>query len=348
MNELRELLFRAIEIGASDVHLIVNNFPVARVNGRIIKLSELKLNKENTNFYSKEILKNKYDDYNLLGEIDCAYDIENLGRFRINIFKQREKDSLAIRIIPSKIPTLKELNFPKTIKDFCNEKRGLILVTGPTGSGKSTTVATIINEINNNKDLHILTLEEPIEFFHESKKSIINQREIGKDSKNYKNALKAALREDPDVIFIGEMRDIETIAIAIRAAETGHLVLSTLHTLGADATIDRIIDVFPPNQQQQIKIQLASVLKGIISQQLVESIDCKRIAALEIMKVTPAISNLIREGKSHQIKSLIQTGSRYGMETMDNSLIKLYKNSLINFENALSYAADKDFLKNNI
>ena len=348
MNKLHELLYKAIELDASDIHLIVNNFPIARVNGRLIHLSKVKLNKEDTYYYSKEILKYKYEDYNFVGEIDCSYSIDNIGRFRVNVFKQCEQDSLAIRIIKYKIPTLQELNFPKAIKEFCNEKRGLILVTGPTGSGKSTTVASIINEINENKDLHILTLEEPIEFLHESKKSIINQREVGKDSKSYSTALKAALREDPDVIFIGEMRDIETISIAIRAAETGHLVLSTLHTLGADATIDRIVDVFPANQQQQIKTQLSFILKGIISQQLVEKLDGKRTVALEIMKSTPAISNLIREGKNHQIKSLMQTGARYGMETMDNCLMKLYKNSLINFESALDYAIDKEFLKNTI
>ncbi|MEG0359952.1 MAG: PilT/PilU family type 4a pilus ATPase, partial [Anaerorhabdus sp.] len=218
-------------------------------------------------------------------------------------------------------------------------QRGLILVTGPTGSGKSTTLAAMINEINSTREAHIITLEEPIEYLHKHNKCIINQREIGKDSKSYQNALKAILREDPDVILVGEMRDLETISIAITAAETGHLVFSTLHTIGAAKTIDRIIDVFPPHQQQQIRVQLAAVLQGVVSQQLVKTADgSSRVACLEIMTTTPGIQHLIREGKTHQIESAIQTGSKYGMKTMDMALAELYKKGIITSDTALTYS----------
>ena len=242
------------------------------------------------------------------------------------------------------MPTLDSLGYPETLKDICNLKRGLVLVTGPTGSGKSTTLAALINEINSNRESHIITIEDPIEFLHKHNKSIVNQREIGKDTLSYERALKAALREDPDVILIGEMRDLETISTAITAAETGHLVFSTLHTIGAAKTIDRIVDVFPPHQQEQIKIQLASVLQTIISQQLVETIDGERTASLEIMVATPAIKNLIREGKTHQIESSIQTGSKYGMRTMDMELANLYREGIITQETAMNSAIDREIL----
>ena len=220
------------------------------------------------------------------------------------------------------------------------------MVTGPTGSGKSTTLAAMINEINNTRQAHIITLEDPIEYLHKHNKCIVNQREIGKDSKSYKSALKSILREDPDVILVGEMRDLETISVAITAAETGHLVLSTLHTIGAAKTIDRIIDVFPPHQQQQIKVQLSSVLQAVISQQLLENADGNgRVASLEIMVTTPGIQNLIREGKTHQIISAVQTGNRYGMKTMDMSIAELYKKGVISMETAMTYAVDSETLK---
>lgn len=232
------------------------------------------------------------------------------------------------------------------LKSIINKKRGLILVTGPTGSGKSTTLAAMINEINNTREEHIITLEDPIEYLHNHNKCIINQREIGRDSKSYNKALKAVLREDPDVILVGEMRDLETISIAITAAETGHLVFSTLHTIGAVKTIDRIIDVFPPHQQEQVKIQLSSVIQAVISQQLLPNIKGNgRVAALEIMVNTPGIQNLIREGKTNQIESVVQTGNKYGMKTMDMAISELYKKGAISMEIAMAYAVDREILK---
>lgn len=346
MYSLNDLLNITIQEGASDLHLTVGLAPTIRVNGKLIKIGTEKLAPKEIKEYSKEILKDKYAEYNEIGEMDISYSISGVGRFRVNIFKQRNSDAIAIRVIALKIPTLTELKHPKVIKELVEKQRGLVLVTGPTGSGKSTTLAAMINEINNNREAHIITLEDPIEYLHKHNKSIINQREIGKDSKSYKNALKAILREDPDVILVGEMRDLETISIAITAAETGHLVFSTLHTIGAAKTIDRIVDVFPPHQQQQIRVQLSAVLQGIISQQLVPTEDNdRRVAALEVMVTTSGIQNLIREGKSHQIESAIQTGAKYGMKTMDMSLAELYKGKVIDLDTALTYSVDKETIK---
>ena len=343
---LNELLRETINRGASDLHLTVGLPPTIRVNGKLIKLGEEKLTPNALKEFAEEILEEKFEEYDKVGEIDTSYSISGTGRFRVNIFKQRNSDAIAIRVIPLKIPTLDELKHPKVIKNIVQKQRGLVLVTGPTGSGKSTTLAAMINEINNNREAHIITLEDPIEYLHKHNKCIINQREIGKDSKSYKSALKAILREDPDVILVGEMRDLETISIAITAAETGHLVLSTLHTIGAPKTIDRIIDVFPPHQQQQIKIQLASVLQAVISQQLLPNINGDgRIAALEVMVITPGIQNLIREGKTQQIESAVQTGNKYGMKTMDMAISELYKKGVISMETAMTYAVDKETLK---
>lgn len=346
MYTLKELLNKAIAMNASDLHLTVGLSPTVRCNGKLIGLGEEKLTISYTEKFSKEILGEKYKEYLSCGEFDTSYFVEGIGRFRVNVFKQKNNDAIAIRIIDLKIPTLDELKHPIVIKDIINKRRGLVLVTGPTGSGKSTTLAAIINEINNIREAHIITLEDPIEYLHTHNKCIINQREIGKDSRSYKSALKAILREDPDVILIGEMRDLETISIAITAAETGHLVLSTLHTVGAANTIERIIDVFPPYQQQQIKSQLASVLEAVISQQLlINKNNNGRVAVFEIMISTPGIKNLIREGKTFQIESMIQTGSKYGMKTMDMSIYELYKNGVISKETAIMYAIDREALE---
>ena len=345
MYILKELVEKTIEAGASDLHLSVGIPPTIRINGRLQHIGNENLNDAMVEDLAKEILKNRYDEYKKIGEYDLAYQEEGIGRFRVNVFRQKGHDAVALRVIPLKVPTLDDLKHPRIFKDLIKKRRGLVLVTGPTGSGKSTTLAAMINEINNSKDCHIVTLEDPIEYLHEHKLSMVNQREIGQDTKNFASALRAALREDPDVILVGEMRDPETIAIAITAAETGHLVFSTLHTIGASKTIDRIIDVFEPHQQQQIRTQLASVLQGIISQQLIEKIDGSgRVAALEIMTITPGIQNLIREGKSHQIESSIQTGAKYGMKTMDMALAELYKSMIISKESAFDYCVDQEIL----
>lgn len=344
MQSLAELLELTVKEGASDLHLTVGISPIIKVNGKLVRLEHEILRPEDTEAYAREILQDAYEKYDAIGEYDTSYSIHGKGRFRVNIYKQRNSTALAIRVISLDMPTLDSLGYPDTLKDICNLKRGLVLVTGPTGSGKSTTLAALINEINSNRESHIITIEDPIEFLHKHNKSIVNQREIGKDTLSYERALKAALREDPDVILIGEMRDLETISTAITAAETGHLVFSTLHTIGAAKTIDRIVDVFPPHQQEQIKIQLASVLQTIISQQLVETVDGDRTAALEIMVATPAIKNLIREGKTHQIESFIQTGSKYGMRTMDMELSNLYREGVITQETAMNSAIDREIL----
>jgi twitching motility protein PilT len=342
---LNELLERTVKEGASDLHLTVGIPPTIRVNGELVQLNYSKITPNVTEDFSKEILKEDYEEYIKKGEIDTSYSIAGLGRFRVNIFKQRGSDAISIRVVALRIPNLDELGFPPVLKELTEKQRGLVLVTGPTGSGKSTTLAAMINEINATRAAHIITLEDPVEYLHKHNKSIINQREIGKDSRSYQNALKAVLREDPDVILVGEMRDIETISIAITAAETGHLVFSTLHTIGAAKTIDRVIDVFPPHQQQQIKIQLAAVLQGIVSQQLLpKNNDNGRIAALEIMIATPAIQNLVREGKTHQIESAVQTGGKYGMKTMDMALAELYKKNVISYDSAMTFSIDKEML----
>ncbi len=345
--DINELLKYTIENKASDLHITVGTPPIMRQNGELIAIGDNRLLPEDTKGIVEQLLtQEQFKELEEVGEIDLSISLPGLGRFRVNVYRQRGTYAAALRLVASRIPSPEELGLPFTVTQLAKKTRGLVLVTGPTGSGKSTTLAALINIINSERSAHILTLEDPIEYLHKHQKSIVNQREMGHDSRTYKDALRAALRQDPDIILVGEMRDLETISIAITAAETGHLVFSTLHTIGAAKTIDRIIDVFPPYQQQQIKIQLSTVLQGVVSQQLIPKKDKSgRAVALEIMMANPAISNLIREGKTHQIDSIIQTGMRFGMQTMDFSLADLYKRGIIDLEEANIYAVDQEMLK---
>lgn len=348
--KILSLLEEVIKMKASDLHLTVGVPPIIRVNGKLQKMGDASLAPADTLDLARELLtEEQKTTVETKGEIDASYSHPGVGRFRINIFKQRGSYCLALRIVSLKIPSLEELGLPVILKDLARKKRGLVLVTGPTGSGKSTTLASMIDLINSEAKHHILTLEDPIEYLHKHKMSIINQREVGSDTNSFANGLRACLRQDPDIILVGEMRDLETISIAVTAAETGHLVLSTLHTVGAAKTIDRIIDVFPPHQQQQIRVQLAAVIEGILSQQLLPRIDeAGRIVAIETMLATNAIRNLIREGKTHQMQTSIQTGLKFGMKTMDNSLLDLYKSGIISRESLISSSIDLDYVKKNI
>lgn len=348
--DIFKLLEDTIKQKASDLHITVGVPPMMRVDGILKAFGDKKLLPKDTEEYIDLLLDNQQKKTLAeSGQIDFSYSIAGWGRFRVNAYKQRGSYAIAFRLIPTGIPTLKQLNLPEHLKEITSLTRGLVLVTGPTGSGKSTTLASLIDIINQERKAHILTLEDPIEYLHNHKNSIVNQREMGNDSNSYAGALRAALRQDPDVILIGEMRDLETISTAITAAETGHLVLSTLHTVGAAKTIDRVIDVFPPHQQQQVRVQLASVLQGVISQQLFKKKNQPgRVPAIEIMKATPAIRNLIREGKVHQIQSSIQMGGRQGMVTMDSFILDLYKKSIISKEDALLYSVDYESMKNKI
>ncbi len=344
--DIIKLLKTTIDLKASDLHITVNIPPTIRVNGKLQRIGSEIVTPEIIAQLVKEVLtEDEMEKLDSKGELDLSYTYSGLGRFRLNVFKQRGNFSIALRVVALTVPTIENLGLPISIMDLARKRKGLVLVTGPTGSGKSTTLAAMIDLINNEKNSHVLTLEDPIEYLHKHKKSIVNQREIGRDSLSFSNALRSTLRQDPDVILIGEMRDLETISTAITAAETGHLVLSTLHTLGAAKTIDRIIDVFPSYQQQQIKIQLSSILEGVISQQLIPKIDgTGRVGAYEVMTSNPAIKNLIREGKTHQIQTSIQTGAKFGMQTMDQSVIDLYNKGLISKEEALDSSVDKDFI----
>ena len=342
MVTLKELLTIAKEKKASDLHVTAGIPPICRINGELTDLGyDIMLPEDMVSLLEPVFNEHTKSIFDEMGEVDLSYSIPELGRYRVNIFKQRGSYACVMRLVGTDIPKPNELNIPLSVVDLTKKKRGLVLVTGPTGSGKSTTLASLIDVINTNYNFHIITLEDPIEYLHSHKKAIVNQREIGLDTSSYASALRAALREDPDVILVGEMRDLDTISIAITAAETGHLVLSTLHTTGAANTIDRIIDVFPPHQQQQIRVQLSSVLESVISQQLIPMAERSgRIAAYEVMHATPAIKNLIREGKTHQINTIIQTNKKIGMQTMDDAIFELYLNRTITAEKANEFAGD--------
>lgn len=343
-----ELLNAAKQKNASDLHLTAGLPPKIRVDGELVSLNYPSLAPSDVENVVYKLMDEKQKEvFEKYGELDFAFSIPNVGRFRINVYRQRGSMACAMRIVGTTIPELSMLGVPESVHNFCNKKRGLVLVTGPTGSGKSTTLASIIDKINKEKAVHIITLEDPIEYLHNHDKAMVNQREIGLDTTSYSRALTAALREDPDVIFVGELKDTETIQTAITAAETGHLVLSTVHTLGAVATVERLIDVFPSHAQQQIKIQLAMVLEGIVSQQLLPAANRSgRVAAFEVLTGNKQIRKLIREGNLDDIEEVMEKSQV--MTTMDESIVKLYKDEKISKENALSYATEMSYVESKI
>ncbi len=370
-----DLLREVVENQGSDLHLTAGIKPTMRVWGKLQPMEQYDvLTPEDTFQLGYSMLntfqKQKFEKF---WELDLSYGVPGLGRFRVNIYRQRGAVGIAARVIPMTIPTVEQLNLPPILKELTRKPRGLVLVTGPTGHGKSTTLASMVDFINSERSVHIVTIEDPIEYLHTHKKSIVNQRELGFDTQSFPNALRAVLREDPNVVLIGEMRDLETIAAALTIAETGHLVFATLHTANASQSVDRIIDVFPPHQQQQIRIQFSSVVEAVISQQLLANArynaaraegratrsrlgsaarggwpsldEIGRVPAVEVMLATPAIRNLIREAKTHQIETAIQTGVQYGMQTMDQSLRDLYLKKLITYEDAIGRAIHPEELR---
>ncbi|MEK7389585.1 MAG: type IV pilus twitching motility protein PilT [Elusimicrobiota bacterium] len=346
--ELVEVLKTAVQAGASDIHIVIGKPPLMRLNGQIDEIPGFsKINPEESKRLIYSILyEEQRAKFEETWELDCSFAVTGLSRFRVNVLLQKNGVEAVMRVITSKIPTAEQLRLPKSITDLADLPRGLVLVTGPTGSGKSTTLAVLMEMINQKHNNNILTIEDPIEFVYESKKSVFRQREVGQNTKSFTAALRSALRQDPDVILIGEMRDLETIQLAITAAETGHLCFGTLHTQDAPSTIDRIIDVFPPHQQSQVRVQLAVVLQAVLSQQLLARKDGEgRIAAREIMIMTPAISNMIREGKTHMIYGALDTGAKHGMIPMDKSLAELVRQGLIAPEDALQRANNPETFK---
>ena len=329
--------------GASDLHLVSGQQPILRIGGDLERVKYQPLENDGLKFMLYEITpEHKIKTFEETGDVDFAYEIPGLARYRVNYYQQKWGIGAAFREIPSKIMTCEQLGLPKVIPRLATLPRGLVLVTGPTGSGKSTTLAAIIHEANVNRKDHIITVEDPIEFVHKSEKAIINHREVGMHTKSFSAALRGALREDPDIIMVGEMRDLETISLAIEAAATGHLVFATLHTMSAAKTVDRIIEVFPVNQQEQIRNSLADGLRAVMSQTLFKRRDRKgRVAALEIMIANPAVRNLVREGKTYQIPSMIQTGKKYGMQSLDDAIMELLTKKIISPDDAYTRCVDK-------
>jgi twitching motility protein PilT len=347
---VNDLLKIAVDQGASDLHIKVGSYPMMRVRGELLVVSEeKKLDHEDVVAMSAAVMSTQQrQKFKETQEVDLAYSVAGLGRFRCNIFQQRGTVGLVLRVIPMQIRTVDELGLPPILKKIAEEERGLVLVTGTTGSGKSTTLAAMIDHINKTRAAHVMTVEDPIEFLHRDNKSLVNQREVAVDTKSFAHALRSALRQDPDVILVGEMRDFETIETGLLAAETGHLVFSTLHTLDATETINRIIAVFPPHQQKQIRVQLASVLKAVVSQRLIPRADGKgRAPAVEVLISTPFVRDaIVDKDKTHLIPSAIASGtSQYGMQTFDQSIFNLYQQGIVSYEEALRWVSNVDEFK---
>ena len=336
---LTDLLLYVLEFGCSDLHLTAGAHPTVRSSGQLVPLDEFPVMLPETlqkTMYA--IMSGKQREvFEDSLELDFAYSLPGQARFRVNVYRQRESVGAAFRLIPHDIKPLETLGVPESVAELAMLQRGLVLVTGPTGSGKSTTMAALIDRANRLRSDHVMTIEDPIEFLHSHKRCLVNQRELGTDTWSFKNALKHVLRQDPDIILVGELRDLETIELALTAAETGHLVMATLHTQDAAQTVDRVIDVFPPSQQQQVRVQLAGALQGVVCQQLVKTADGRgRAVAVEVMTATPAVRNLIRDGKTHQVYSALQSGAAHGMQTMDAHLALLVRTGRVSFEAALA------------
>ncbi len=346
LKKIRAYLKRMIQVGGSDLHIKANSVVRARINGDIVPLGGEILGKEEALTFAKELLRGRFAEFVEAKELDLVYPFDERTRFRVNIFFQMDGVSAVFRVIPVKILSIEDLNLPSIINKFTEMERGMVLVTGVTGSGKSTTLAAIVNEINWKKRKHIITVEDPIEFVHKDRKCIVNQRSIGQDTHSFHNALRAALREDPDIILVGEMRDMETIEIALHAADTGHLVFSTLHTLDAKETVNRIISTFPTEEQNRIRMTLSNVIQGVISQRLVPTVEGKRAAALEVMVSTPRIKTLIMENRDSEIRDTIEEGKQiYGSQSFDQAILDLYSKGTISKEAAFENATSASDLK---
>lgn len=339
---MKSLLQMVVERGASDLHIKAGARPMLRIDGTLVPVTDERMQDEQVRALIAELLQpEQFETFYRKLELDLAYSLPGFSRFRVNIYQQRGGIGAAIRTIPATVPTIGDLHLPKVVKHLAALPRGLVLVTGPTGSGKSTTLAAIVNLINHSRSCHIVTIEDPIEYLHHDDKSIITQREVGADTHSFTDALRHVLRQDPDVILVGEMRDLETISTAITAAETGHLVLATLHTVNAAQTVDRVVDVFPPHQQPQVRMQLSVALEAVLSQALLPLKGGKgRVAAVEVMVSTPAVRNLIREGKTHQLSSTMQSGAKDGMQILNQALRELVRADLVTFETALAHTSN--------
>jgi twitching motility protein PilT len=345
--DIMDILHAAVKFGASDIHIVPERPPFLRINGQMRSINVDSMSKDDTQRTIFSVLSEKLiEKFKLEGELDTSVSAEGIGRFRLNVLEQKDGIGAVLRVIPTDIPSPEEVGLDDILIELTHTPRGLILVTGPTGSGKSTTLASMVNLINQERREHILTIEDPIEYVYPKLNCVVTQREIGSHSNNFKESLKRAMRQDPDIVLIGEMRDLETIGAALTLAETGHLVFATLHTTDAAQTVDRIIDVFPPFQQQQVRTQLSVVLRAVVCQQLMPLADGKgRVAARELMIVTPAIANLIREGKTHQIYNAIEIGAKAGMKSLDKDLAMLAKKGTITFESAITKANNPELVK---